>query len=121
MNAGDAPVPAGFRLPAWRRLKGADEFDRVFRAGVRRTGRFFVLHAAPFEDGPGRLGLVVAKRVTGNNVLRNRVKRLIREAFRHSSLRLGRTDVVVRLRIKPDVLQWAQAKNELLRLLEELA
>jgi len=41
-----------------------------------------------------RLGLAVSRRV-GNAVVRNRVKRWLREAFRHERASLGGVDVVV--------------------------
>ena len=71
-----------------RRLSRSADFDRVFRDGRSYSTRHLVLHAFPRasadgatgeEDGP-RLGVSVGRRV-GNAVERNRVKRLLREAF----------------------------------------
>lgn len=65
------------------RLSRSADFDRVYRSGDSKGNRYLVVHAFPRgEDaqGPPRLGVSVGKKV-GNAVRRNRVKRVIREAF----------------------------------------
>lgn len=74
------------------------DFLRVqSRGSFRATGRFTVVFVAPSDVGP-RLGVVASKRV-GNAVVRNRSKRLAREAFRIGmSGREDRVDVVVMMK-----------------------
>jgi ribonuclease P protein component len=43
----------------------------------------------------GRLGLVVSKKCEKTSVGRNRIKRLIRESFRHHQTQLSGLDIVV--------------------------
>ena len=45
--------------------------------------------------GNPRLGLVISRKVARTAVARNRIKRLVRESFRHEQQRLGSLDVVV--------------------------
>jgi ribonuclease P protein component len=63
------------------RLSRSAEFERVYRRGSSSANRHLVLYSFPSEttEGP-RLGLSVSRKV-GAAVERNRVKRLLREAF----------------------------------------
>jgi ribonuclease P protein component len=42
-----------------------------------------------------RLGLVISRKAAGCAVARNRIKRQVRESFRHSQQQLGSLDIVV--------------------------
>jgi ribonuclease P protein component len=91
------------RAPGRRRLSRSAEFERVYRQGRSKGNRFLVLYAFPHgaddsgrapDEGP-RLGLSVSKRV-GGAVDRNRVKRVLREAFWDEAERLpSSSDYVV--------------------------
>ena len=69
------------RLLRSARLRKRFEFRRVRDSGRRVHTPSFVLLVAPREGGEARIGLTVSRRV-GCAVRRNRIKRLVREAFR---------------------------------------
>ena len=65
-----------------RRLSRSGEFERVYREGRSYASRHLVIYCFPRSDRDGdpRLGLSVGRKL-GGAVERNRIKRLLREAF----------------------------------------
>lgn len=62
------------------------------------------------------LGMVVSKRIAGNGVYRNRLKRLVREAYRIQPEKTQPFDFVVRLKARPDPKLLHEASQELTKL-----
>ena len=83
------------RFPKSFRLRSTEQFQKVFTARCSVADSMIILFAIPNELPHCRLGLSVSRKV-GNAVVRNRWKRLIREAFRTSQSELpGGLDLVV--------------------------
>jgi len=88
------------RKPVQRRhrLSRSRDFDAVYRQGRSVSTRFLVLYWFPRDDGSEepRLGLAVPK-ASGSAVVRNRIKRQLREAWRSSLSRVepGRDYVLI--------------------------
>lgn len=83
------------------------------------TDRFLTVYGLANDCGHPRLGLVASRRV-GNAIVRNRWKRLLREAFRLSQHELPPLDLVCIPRIgsEPDL---NSLRHSLTRLAAELA
>ncbi|MBN1632020.1 MAG: ribonuclease P protein component [Thermoleophilia bacterium] len=84
------------------RLSRSDDFTRAYRAGRSVANKYLVLYyfersgadAGQATDGP-RVGFSVSKRL-GTAVDRNRIKRVLREAYRaHSQCLRGNVDLVL--------------------------
>ena len=102
-----------------RRLSRSAEFDRVYRHGESVSSRYLVLYVFPRDAsgehaGPGgdqseqRLGVSVGRRV-GGAVVRNRVKRLLRQAFWSVVTPSGDHDYVIVAR--PDTAALAEREG----------
>ncbi len=66
-----------------QRLHGVRQFEAVFKEGICRSRGCILIYGRPNGMGYNRLGLTVSRRV-GIATSRNRIKRLLREAFRQS-------------------------------------
>ncbi|MBA4494114.1 ribonuclease P protein component [Paenactinomyces guangxiensis] len=96
------------------RLKRRNDFRRVFRAGESFANRQFVVYVyLRREPGPTRIGISVSKKV-GNAVVRNRIKRLVKEVAREWVPQLRKqVDIVVIARKPVAVMDYVQVKSSL--------
>ena len=107
------------RFPKSVRLLSQKDFDNVFQNDVFAADDFLVIRATRNNLEVTRLGLSVSRKV-GNAVVRNRWKRLIREAFRVQRLELPLgLDLVVRPR-KGAVCQLEGIARSISRLAQRL-
>ncbi len=77
-----------------QRLLKASEYKYVFDAPVRSGDHYFTVLARPNNLNRARLGLVIAKKKVKLSVSRNRLKRIIRESYRHT-INLYHADFIV--------------------------
>ena len=75
----------GYGFPRAARLTRPSEFTRVFKQGRRSHSRYFILIAKSGGER-ARLGLAVGRKVSPRAVARNRIKRIVRDAFRRTAL-----------------------------------
>lgn len=100
-------------FPRTARLTRPAEFQRVFANPLRSSDRHVTVLAAPNGLGYPRLGLAISRKVSPKAVVRNRIKRRIRECFRRLQGDLADLDFVVVGR--PSLAQLpAQSLNEIM-------
>jgi ribonuclease P protein component len=76
------------------RVRKRREFLQIQNAGRRVATRHFLVTFLCRGEGPPRLGITVTKKI-GNAVVRNRVKRAVREAFRTHAAGISRGASIV--------------------------
>jgi len=65
------------------RLRKNSQFSECYRAHISFADKYFVMYVRKNGESINRVGVSVSKKI-GNSVVRHRVKRLIKEAFRNS-------------------------------------
>lgn len=90
-------------LPRKRMLKRRSDFQRVYHAGRAYAGHFLVLYVFRSQPGKGDLVGFAAGRKLGCAVVRNRVKRILREAYRQNQPGLSRGLTLLLVGRKPCV------------------
>ena len=80
-------------------LKNSLEFGNVYKQGKSYANKYLVMYIADNDLESNRLGISVSKKV-GNSVVRHRITRLIREAYRlHGDELVTGKDIVVVARV----------------------
>lgn len=86
---------SGARFDRRARLVRKIDFRHVFEQPEASRDRFFTVLARLNALGAPRLGLAISRKSAPSAVARNRIKRLVRESFRHRQALLGGLDCVV--------------------------
>ena len=91
------------------RLSGSKRFSAIHQSGRGLANGFLVLKTIPNELHNSQFGFLVGKRI-GNAVVRNRVKRRLREVIRLTPIRGGR-DVILIARKNASRANYHQLKS----------
>jgi ribonuclease P protein component len=95
------------------RLSLQSDFSAVLRQGERRVIPHFILYRLETSRKSTRLGIAVSRQI-GGAVQRNRLKRRIREWFRHrKDVMPGNFDMVVRCRAGAAEISYQEVCYEL--------
>lgn len=105
-----------YAFPKSFHLLRPSEFDLVYKKGMRKHSRGFVLFRHPNDVAHPRLGLSVGRKF-GGAVRRNRIKRLVREAVRLNwrDWEAGGSDIVVVAKRGADSYGLVEVTSELSR------
>ncbi len=112
---------ASFTFGKERRLLTAKEYQAVFEhSSLKVSNKYILFLARPNGLKHSRLGLVIAKKNIRYAVQRNRIKRLIRESFRHHQFKPLSIDAVVLARRGLDKLDNKSVNQQLVELWQRL-
>lgn len=102
------------------KLKKNEEFKKVYARGKSVVTPYLVLYFMRNSEKYNRLGISVSKKV-GNSVVRNRVKRLIREAFRLTPLTLkSGLDLVLIARVRMNQADFKTTEKHMSQVLNKI-
>lgn len=75
-------------LPRKERIAKRRDFVRAYEGGTKQFGRFTVVFSFPNGLGHPRIGITATRKI-GNAVVRNRVRRWVREVYRRNRGPIG--------------------------------
>lgn len=91
-------------------IKKTIDFSKVYRKGKSYADRHLVMYVYPNNLGYSRLGLSISKKV-GKSVVRNKVRRRIKEVFRHHYKSNGQYDIVIIARVRASEASYLDIKK----------
>ncbi len=94
------------------RLLNAKQYKYVFAKAKRFGNNNFTLLVRVNNEGHARMGLAIAKKAVKRAVDRNRIKRIIRESFRHMQYDLPSIDVVIMCRSSAVALEKKEIRRQ---------
>ena len=99
-----------------RRLTRTTHFKEAYDQGRKEVSRTMVMYLRQGEGAALRLGVVASRRV-GSAPVRNRARRLLREAWRLNRHRFsGNVDIVLIARVAAARSRFADIERDLLKL-----
>lgn len=102
------------------KLKKSSQFSEVYKKGKSNATRLVVLYQLENGLGFNRVGYSVSKKV-GNSVVRNRAKRLIKEAYRLNQVKQTKSyDLVFIARVRMNTAEYLEVEKSVKRLLKDL-
>jgi ribonuclease P protein component len=108
------------RFPVEVRVRTGREYREAFADSRRVSTRHFSLHLRLRDGGFCRLGMAVSRKVSPDAVVRNRIKRQVRESFRLRYRELPAGDCIVVARQGAGALDKVALRKDLATLWDRL-
>jgi len=93
-------------------LKKPSEFSKVYKRGKSYADKNIVIYYMPNQLGTTRVGFSISKKV-GNAVVRNRVRRFIKESLRVNFSDFGNYDFVFVARVRSSQVDYHEITRSL--------
>ena len=116
----EQPLINHLSFPRGLRLTTKADFQTVFDQSSKVNQKFMLVLYRANQKPHARLGMLVGKRAVSDAADRNRIKRILRESFRHCQEKLKGFDVVVIVRHQCDTLSSSQLREGIENLWEKL-
>jgi ribonuclease P protein component len=103
------------------RLTKKNEFDNVFKRSKASSGRFVFLKVLENDLGISRFGFIVSSKISKRAVIRNKIKRRLREIIQKNIINIEKgLDVVILAR--PNIINcdFGEIKEDTERLFKKL-
>jgi ribonuclease P protein component len=107
-------------FPRNQRLVTKAEYKSIFGQSDKASQRYLLALYKPNTKDSARLGVIVGKRVANSAVVRNQIKRVVRESFRANQKQLIGLDIVVIARQQCDSLDKVQLREGIEKLWQKL-
>ena len=109
-------------LPRVSSLRKKRDYARVYAEGKRARGRLILVVAAPgLNPLSPRMGLSVGRKFNPSAVLRNRARRVLRDAFRLQRRHLPHLDMILIPLARGEAYRTGEVEAELRRLTRKIA
>lgn len=118
----DSALDGGLKLPRVSSLRKKRDYQRVYAEGKRARGRLILVVAAPgLNPLSPRMGLSVGRKFNPSAVLRNRARRVLRDAFRLQRRHLPHLDLILIPIARGADYRTGEVEAELRRLTRKIA
>ncbi len=106
-----------FSFPKERRLRSSADFRNVRESNNKLFSKSLIIYFLDNNLSYPRLGVVVSKKVSKKAVVRNKIKRQIREIFRLNQNKMSAIDLVVIAKQVAEESTYQQIETNLLKAL----
>lgn len=102
------------------RLRNREDFSRIYRGGKSFANSQFVVYWSKQKDAdPFRMGVSASKKI-GNAVVRNRMRRMVKEIVRHQEDRIvPRTDFIIIVRKPATTMKLNEMEKSIIHVLKK--
>ena len=100
-------------------IKESKDFDNIFKLRKQISSKYAYLYIGKTNSKYYRFGICVSKKV-GNAVIRNKVKRKVKDIIDKSGLHFSSKDYIIVVKKSAACTQYFELKEDLLKLLRNI-
>lgn len=114
-SKGQKNLAGKFKFPPKLRLKNTKEFLSVQVKASKLNSKHFLILISPSQKANNRLGITVTKKIDKRAVVRNKIKRRVRDIFRRNQhLFRENFDIIIIARKNAGELEFKDTEREIL-------